>query len=210
VDLRRTLTDADIAAIYERIGPEHAAMIRSLRRDSAQLFRRMGIPPPSEREALLMMLFGYPRQWSGFFAGPPVAAMKQAYEELKAEQDAAAMATEEKSLASYKEPHEARIAQPSPARVPSPDTPPELAEKPEKAPRGPGQSTRAAVRAISLFMQRQGIDPTGDPSLLAREIIDHATKSELPGVELLTLRSMTVLVADAQDGVRRADLPETD
>jgi hypothetical protein len=84
------------------------------------------------------------------------------------------------------------------------------AQKPRKDPKGPSLATQAGIRAIAHFNHRHGLSTKDEPSLLAKKITDHAVKNALLDANHLTSRSMTVLVIAAQDGVRRADLPETD
>jgi hypothetical protein len=78
------------------------------------------------------------------------------------------------------------------------------ARKSAKEPRRPSPATQAAVQAIAHFMYDKAMSPTMDPSLLAEEIMNNAVKHGLLGAELLTPRSVTVLVIAAQAGIRRA------
>jgi hypothetical protein len=90
----------------------------------------------------------------------------------------------------------------------TPPAAPSAVQKLAKDPRGPSPATRAAVRALSHFIHIKGLRLTDPPSLLAKEIVDRAAKAGVPGAEILNLRSLTLLVGDAQDGTRLADEAE--
>lgn len=82
--------------------------------------------------------------------------------------------------------------------------------EPKPAARGLGKSTVAASRAVGWWQHLHGIRPDQDTRDLADRIIKAAVKRRLPECQTLTVRPVSGVLAAIQDGIRWAELPDTD